>query len=65
MQLYITKVVFGWFKKSFSELTIIENWNSGVVPAKDDVIHLKHRRYLVLQRDFFGSNNIKIYVKEI
>lgn len=65
MKLYITEVVYGWFKKSFSELTIIENWNSGAVPAKDDIIHLKGKRYLVLQRDLYSPNDIKIYVREI
>lgn len=65
MKLYITEVVYGWFKKSFSELTIIENWNSDVVPVKDDIIHLKGKIYLVLQRDLYSPNDIKIYVKEI
>lgn len=65
MKLYITEVVYGWFKKSFSELTIIENWNSGVVPAKDDIIHIKGKRYLVLQRDLFSSTAIKLYVREL
>lgn len=65
MKLYITEVVYGWFKKSFSELTIIENRNSGVVPAKDDIIHIKGKRYLVLQRDLFSSTAIKLYVREL
>lgn len=65
MTLYITEVVYGWFKKSFSELTIIEKWNSDVVPVKDDIIHLKGQRYLVLQRDLFSSTVIKLYVREL
>lgn len=65
MTLYITEVIYGWFKKSFSELTIIEKWNSDVAPVKDDIIHLKGKRYLVLQRDFFSSTAIKLYVREL
>lgn len=65
MTLYITEVMYGWFKKSLSELTIIENWNNGVAPVKDDIIHLKDKRYLVLQRDLFSSTAIKLYVKEL
>lgn len=65
MTLYITEVIYGWFKKSFSELTIIENLNNEVAPVKDDIIHLKDKRYLVLQRDFFSSSAIKLYVREL
>lgn len=65
MTLYITEVVYGWFKKSYTELTIIEKWNHDVVPVKDGIIHLNGKRYLVLQRDFFSPNHIKLYVREL
>lgn len=65
MTLYITEVVYGWFKKSYTELTIIEKWNNNLTPAKDDIIHIKGKRYLVLQRDLFSSTAIKLYVREL
>lgn len=65
MTLYITEVIYGWIKKSYSELTVISKWESEIAPAKDDIIHLKDKRYLVLQRDFFSLNHIKLYVREL
>lgn len=65
MKLYITEVIYGWFKKSFSELTIIDKWDSCVIPGVHDIIHINEKRYVVLQRDFFSPSKIKIYVKEI
>lgn len=65
MALYITEVIYGCFKKSYTELTVIKSGRARSPPAKDDIIHLKDKRYPVLQRDFFSSNHIKIYVKEI
>lgn len=63
MKLYITEVKYGFFKKTFHELTIIEDWD--MMPVKDDIIHLGDKRYLVLQRDLFSSTIIKLYVREL
>lgn len=63
MKLYITKVKYGFFTRTFHELAIIEDWD--IIPVKDDIIHLGDKRYLVLQRDLFSPTAIKLYVREL
>lgn len=65
MKLYVTEVIIGWFKKSYSELIIIDQWDNCVIPEAGDIMHINDKRYSVLQRDFFSPSDIKIYVKEI
>lgn len=65
MTLYLTEVKYGWLKKSFDELTILKDWRSNAVPAKDDILHIKDERFIVLQRDFFSPNNVKLYVRKL
>lgn len=65
MTLYITEVQYDWFKKSFTELTILNDWNSDVLPVKGDIPHIKEERFIVLQRDLFSPFTIKLYVRKL
>lgn len=65
MTLYITEVQYGWFKKSLTTLTILENWSGEALPVKDDILHIKDDRFIILQRDFLFQNAINLYVRRL
>lgn len=63
MKLYIVEIKYGFFKRIFHELAIMEDCD--IVPVKDDFIHLGDKRYLVLQRVLFSPTIIKLYVRKL
>lgn len=64
MKVYITQVERGFIKNKYSELTIVDEWESEFLPIKDDIIQVQGSHYKVLQRNLYYPTSIKLYVEK-
>ena len=65
MNLYIKEIKRYFFKKTeFKDLRSYTDWEGRFLPCVNDILNIDGKGYVILQRTFYGPEDVQLYVEK-